>query len=276
MPELPEAETIARGLDHLARGRRLLKARVLTAGICERRVKFPVGARVRGASRRAKKVLLTFEGGATLLISLGMTGQVLRRDGNGLPAHTHLILTFDRGLELLYVDPRRLGRLEPARVATTMLAPAEEVAVWCDGRFGAEPLDTTWPEFKRLVGGRRKVFKQLFLDQRPIAGLGNIYADEVLFRAGVYPKARPADLNDEELKRVWREMRAVLRQAIRACGTTFRDYRTATGAAGGFVTRLYVYGREGDPCRRCGKPIVRLNWPTGRSTHYCPTCQPER
>lgn len=276
MPELPEAETIARGLDRLARGRRLLKARILTAGICERRLTFPVGAKVRGASRRAKKVLLTFEGDITLMISLGMTGQVLQRDGRSLPAHTHLILTFDRDLEFLYVDPRRLGRLEPARVATTMLAPAREVAAWCDSRFGAEPLEITWPEFKRLVGGRRKVFKQLFLDQRPIAGLGNIYADEVLFRAGVHPKARPADLGDDELKRVWREMRAVLRQAIRACGTTFRDYRTATGATGDFVKRLYVYGREGQPCRRCGRAIVRMNWPAGRSTHYCPRCQAER
>jgi formamidopyrimidine-DNA glycosylase len=276
MPELPEAETIARGLDRLAHGRRLLKARVLTAGICERRLKFPVGAKVRGASRRAKKVLLTFEGDTTLMISLGMTGQVLRRDGHGLPPHTHLVLTFDRGLELLYVDPRRLGRLDPARVATTMLASAAEVAAWCDSRFGAEPLETMWPAFKRLVGGRKKVFKQLFLEQRPIAGLGNIYADEVLFRAGVHPKARPADLNDEELKRVWREMRAVLRQAIRACGTTFRDYRTATGASGDFVKSLYVYGRAGGPCRRCGHPIVRMNWPAGRSTHFCPTCQPER
>ncbi len=273
MPELPEAETIARGLDELIRGRRLLGARCLTKGICERRSKYPVGARVRAVGRRGKKVLVHFDDGTTLMVSLGMSGQ-LRRGGAPRPKHTHMVLKFE-GLELLYVDPRRLGRLSPARVATTLLAPEAEVARWCDRRLGPDALDVTWAEFRARFGSRRGAFKPLLLNQRVLAGVGNIYADEVLHRAGVHPKARPVDLSADGLRRVHRAAKAVLERAIKACGTSFRDYVTPTGASGDFGNSLAVYGREGERCLRCGSPVARLKWPPGRSTYYCPSCQKE-
>jgi formamidopyrimidine-DNA glycosylase len=274
MPELPEAETIARGLDALISGRRLVGTRWLTKGICERRSKYPVGARVAAVGRRGKKVLVHFDDGTVLLVSLGMSGQLRRRPNGAMPKHTHVILKFE-GLDLLYVDPRRLGRLTPSRVATTMLAPEAEVARWCDGRLGPDAVDVSWPEFRERVGERRGAFKPLLLNQRVLAGIGNIYADEILHRARVHPKTRPVDLSLERLRRVHRAAKAVLERAIKACGTTFRDYVTPTGASGDFGDSLAVYGREGRPCRKCGSPVARLRWPPGRSTHYCPSCQPE-
>jgi formamidopyrimidine-DNA glycosylase len=274
MPELPEAETIARGLDSLIRGRKLVSMRCLTSGICERAAKYPVGARVGAVGRRGKKVLVHFDDGVTLLVSLGMSGQLRRRPNGPLPRHTHIILKFE-GLDLLYVDPRRLGRLTPSRVATTMFAPAAEVARWCDGRLGPDALGVTWAEFRARLASRRGAFKPLLLNQRVLAGVGNIYADEVLHRAGVHPKARPVDLSADELRRVHRAAKAVLKKAIKACGTSFRDYVTPTGASGDFGNSLAVYGREGERCRKCGSLVARLRWPPGRSTYYCPSCQTE-
>lgn len=273
MPELPEAETIARGVDALIRGRRLLGARCLTKGICERKINYPVGARVSAVSRRGKKVFVHFDDGTTLMVSLGMSGQ-LRRANAPLPKHTHMILKFE-GLELLYVDPRRLGRLTPSRVATTLLAPEADVARWCGRRLGSDALDVSWREFHARVGSRRGAIKPLLLNQRVIAGVGNIYADEILHRAGVHPKARAADLSEGKLRDVHRAVKTVLRRAIKACGTTFRDYVTPTGERGDFGAFLAVYGREGERCRRCGAEVKRLAWPPGRSTYYCPSCQPE-
>jgi len=275
MPELPEAETIARQLDALLRGRRLVAFRQLTAGICERRARAPVGVCVAGVGRRGKKVLVNFENGATLLVALGMSGQLRRRDGGPFPPHTHLVLSFDEA-EVIYVDPRRLGRLDVARPATTMLAAEAAVAAWCDRRLGPDALSIGWPEFRERVGKRRGAFKPLLLNQRVVAGVGNIYADEVLHRAGVHPRTRPADLADDELRRVHRALRAILAKAVAHAGTTFRDYVTPRGDAGDFAGFLAAYGREGEPCRRCGGRIRRLSWPAGRSTFYCPRCQRPR
>jgi formamidopyrimidine-DNA glycosylase len=272
VPELPEAETIARGLDRLIRGRRLSAARCLTAGICERSVKYPIGDRVAAVGRRGKKVLVRFRGGSTLLISLGMSGQ-LRRRGNGpMPAHTHMLLSFE-GRDVIYVDPRRLGRLRPDRVATTMWAADGRVAAWCGGRLGPDALDVGWEDFAAAFRGRKGAIKPLLLNQRVVAGVGNIYADEVLFRAGVHPRRRVASLSARRLRRVHEAVRRVLAEAVAKCGTTFRDYVTPSGEAGGFGGFLNVYGREGEKCRRCGARIRRLSWPAGRSTFYCPRCQ---
>jgi formamidopyrimidine-DNA glycosylase len=274
MPELPEAETIARGLDDLIRGRKLTRLRCLTPGICERAVNYPVGARVAAVTRRGKKVLVHFDDGTTFLVSLGMSGQLRRRPEGPLPKHAHVVLSFD-GLDVLYVDPRRLGRLCPSRVATTMLAAAGRVASWCDERLGPDAAAVSWPEFRERVGRRRGALKPLLLNQRVIAGIGNIYADEILHRAGLHPQKAAASLAAAELRRLHRATTHVLRQAIDACGTTFRDYVTPTGANGDFGASLGVYGREDEPCRKCGTAIKRLPWPPGRSTHYCPRCQPK-
>ncbi len=273
MPELPEAETIARGLDAIIRGRRLRAARCVTKGICERSVAYPVGARVAAVTRRGKKVLLNFDDGTVLLVSLGMSGQLRKRNAGPLPAHTHIILKFE-GTDILYVDPRRLGRLAPPGAATTMLARAAAIDAWCAVHLGPDALTITWPDFRSRVGGRRRAFKPLLLEQRVIAGVGNIYADEILHRARVHPKARPADLSGDALRRVHRATRTVLARAVKYCGTTFRDYVTPTGATGAFGAFLKVYGREGERCRRCGARIRRLGWPAGRSTYFCPDCQP--
>ena len=211
MPELPEAETIARGLDTLIRGRRLLGARSLTKGICERLSKYPVDARVSGVSRRGKKVLVHFDDGTALLVSLGMSGQLRRRPNGPLPKHTHMVLRFE-GLDLLYVDPRRLGRLTPSRVATTMFAPDREVARWCDGRLGLDALDVSWAEFRARLALRRGAFKPLLLNQRVIAGVGNIYADEALFLARLHPLRAAGSIGPREARR----LRAAVLETLQA------------------------------------------------------------
>jgi len=274
MPELPEAETIARGLGVLISGRRLRAARCLLRAICDRRVKFPVGARVAGVGRRGKKVLIHFDNDTTLLIALGMSGSLQRRNGP-LPRHTHLVMDFG-DMEIIYVDPRRLGRLRPAAPATTMLARRGAVKAFCESRLGPDADVVGWSDFRARFTGRRAPIKVLLLNQRLVAGIGNIYADEILYRARVHPRTRPAEMNDGALRRVHRAARVILNRAIAACGTTFRDYVTPAGARGAFGASLQVYGRAGERCRRCGAVIRAERWPPGRTSHFCPRCQRRR
>jgi len=259
----------------LLAGRRLVGVKRLFAEICDRRVAFPVGATCLGVRRRAKKVILDFSDGSSLLISLGMTGQVRERERGPLPPHTHLVLSFE-GREVIYVDPRRLGRLAASGAATTMWAARGDVNAWCDRQFGPDALDVPWEEFRRRLGASRGCIKTLLLNQKVLAGIGNIYADEALFRAGVHPRTPARDVPLEKLKKLYQALRGILRQSINASGTTLRDYVTSAGAPGDFARRLKVYGREGAACPRCGTPVRRLRWPAGRSSFYCPRCQRER
>lgn len=270
MPELPEVETTRRGLEPHVRRRRIVALEVY-----ERRLRWPVaarlpaavaGQRIAGISRRAKYLLLELQFG-TLLVHLGMSGNLrVVKVGEPRRTHDHFDLVLDSGKALRFNDPRRFGsllytRADPERHPLLKhLAPEP-----FDAAFDAQYL---W----RVTRRRRVAIKQLLMNSHLVVGVGNIYASEALFRARIAPGRRAATLSRAETAQLLRAVRAVLAQAIRAGGTTLRDYVGADGAPGYFRQRLYVYERAGKPCRRCGT-AVRTRTQGQRSTYYCPACQ---
>jgi formamidopyrimidine-DNA glycosylase len=270
VPELPEVETTRRGLAPHARRRRILALKVY-----EPRLRWPVpatlprklaGARIERVGRRAKYLLLKLDAG-TLLLHLGMSGN-LRAVPAATPRlkHDHFDLLLDSGLALRFNDPRRFGSLlytaeDPSRhVLLRHLAPEPFARA-----FDADYL-------YRISRGRRVALKQFIMNSHLVVGVGNIYASEALFRARLKPQRRAASLTRAEAAALVRAVRTVLKLAIRAGGTTLRDYVGTDGTPGYFRQRLYVYERGGLPCRRCRTPIRALTQGQ-RSTYYCPTCQ---
>jgi formamidopyrimidine-DNA glycosylase len=270
VPELPEVETTRRGLAPHAR-----KRRIVALAVYEPRLRWPVprelpgrlaGRRIERVGRRAKYLLLELEAG-TLLLHLGMSGN-LRAVPASTPRlkHDHFDLVLDSGLALRFNDPRRFGSLlytedDPARHALLRDLAPEPFA----RGFSPEYL---W----RVSRGRRVALKQFIMNSHLVVGVGNIYASEALFRARLRPRRRAASLTRAEAARLVRAIRTVLKLAIRAGGTTLRDYLGADGAPGYFRQRLYVYERAGKPCRRCGAKVRSLTQGQ-RSTYYCPACQ---
>jgi len=270
LPELPEVETTRRGLAPHVRRRRIVALEVY-----ERRLRWPVAARLPAAvagkritrlGRRAKYLLLGLESG-TLLLHLGMSGN-LRVVNAAEPRrrHDHFDLVLDSGKALRFNDPRRFGsliftRADPQRHPLLASLAPEPFAAAFDAQY-------LW----RVTRKRRVAIKQLLMNSHLVVGVGNIYASEALFRARIAPGRRAATLSRAEAARLVRAVRAVLAQAIRAGGTTLRDYVGADGAPGYFRQRLYVYERAGRPCRRCGT-AVRARTQGQRSTYYCPSCQ---
>lgn len=274
MPELPEAETLARGIRPHLLGRTVRTVEVHHADVLRTDprsfARAMVGRTVEGVGRRAKNLVFRLAPDGVLVVNLGMTGWLSVR---GIPGHdpppaTHPAVTFllDGGARLVYDDIRRFGTLE--------FFDDEE---WREreARFGPEPLDARYTA-RRLaadLGASRSPVRNWLLDQRRVAGVGNIYANEALFFAGVHP-ARPArEVDDGEARRMHRALRRILRRAIDAGGTTIRNYRSAEGERGRFVQSLEVYGREGEPCSRCTTPIERVVL-ANRSAFFCPRCQP--
>jgi formamidopyrimidine-DNA glycosylase len=283
VPELPEVENIALGLREALVGRCVQRVWVgspmIVRGPCRRRWRLFMqelaGRRVVRVTRRAKRLVLALEGKLALVFQLGMTGKFLlpasaEARAQARPKHTHLILFLSGGRELWFVDPRRFGRvwclhdLDP---------DAPEAAMEAAGLtpLGPEPLTLRPTLFAALVSTARPI-KALLLDQSRIAGLGNIYTDESLWAAGIHPARTGASLTAPEAARLLREIKHVLRRAIRAGGTTFSDFRNVHGDMGRFRSHLNVYGRRGALCPRCGTPIERLVL-AGRGTHLCPRCQ---
>ena len=270
MPELPEVETTRRGLAPHAR-----KRRIVALAVYEPRLRWPIaralarqvaGRRIERVGRRAKYLLLELESG-TLLLHLGMSGNL-----RAVPAttprlkHDHFDLLLDSGLALRFNDPRRFGSLlytpdDPAEHPLLKHLAPEPFAKGFDAAY-------LW----RISRGRRVALKQLLMNSRLVVGVGNIYASEALFRARLRPQRRAASLTRVECARLVRAVRTVLKLAIRAGGTTLRDYLGADGAPGYFRQRLYVYERKGEPCRRCGTAVRSLTQGQ-RSTYYCPRCQ---
>ena len=270
MPELPEVETTRRGL-----APRVRRRRITSLAVYERRLRWPVtrglpqklaGQRIVRVGRRAKYLLLELESG-TLLLHLGMSGN-LRAVPADTPRlrHDHFDLVLDSGLALRFNDPRRFGSL-----LYTSGAPAEHPLL---ARLGPEPFAAAFDAeyLFRITRRRRVAIKQLLMNSRLVVGVGNIYASEALFRARIRPQRQARTLSRADAARLVRAVRAVLNQAIRAGGTTLRDYLGADGAPGYFRQRLYVYERRGQPCRRCRTP-VRAVVQGQRSTYYCPSCQ---
>jgi len=277
MPELPEVETVVRGLRLSLPGRSVVEVRFGktdfvedSAGIAER---LP-GMRIANVTRLGKFICIGFEPGAAqgaasaklnLIIHLGMTGQLtVIRCGESIAPHTHVFFLLDDGRELRYMDIRRFGRM--------LLVPESELANF-EGQLGKEPLEISAEEFCRQFGSRRARIKALLLDQRILRGIGNIYADESLFRARVHPARIAENLAKKQLLALHRAVREVLEEAIRSRGSSISNYIDSEGNRGEFQLRHRVYQRTGKPCFRC-KAIIRRAIVAGRSSHFCLKCQP--
>jgi formamidopyrimidine-DNA glycosylase len=274
MPELPEVEVIRRGLAPLLVGRRFLAVKVgekrLRQQSSPRELRrWLPGRRLENLHRRGKYLRFDLEGGVTLVIHLGMTGRLLAGPppSPALP-HVHLVFKMEGGLDLIFQDTRRFGQV-------LVFAPGEEPAPLA--QVGAEPFSrkvtATW--LLDQARGRSRPIKNFLLDGRVLAGIGNIYACEILFAAGLHPATPVGRLTLKDWRRVLTETRRILQQAIEKGGTTVANYLNSRGESGLFQLELLVYGRAGEPCRRCGATILRLVQ-AGRSTFFCPVCQPDR
>jgi formamidopyrimidine-DNA glycosylase len=274
MPELPEVETVRRRLEPALAGRTLAQVAIADARLTrphdpELVARELEGERVAAVGRRGKYLLVRFESGRVLVIHLRMTGSLRHLPAGAVThdAHRRAVLTLDDGSEVAYRDVRRFG--------TWLLLEPGELEPYLAQRLGEEPLDAlfTAARLGERLHGRRAPVKAALLDQRTLAGMGNIYADEALWRARINP-LRPAEsLDRNELRRLHRGVRAALEHGIARRGSTLRDYRLPDGAAGTMQREFKVYGRGGEPCDRCGTPIAKTRV-AGRGTWYCPTCQP--
>ena len=267
MPELPEVETIANGVNERVRGSRIVA--VWTSGKPQT-FKSPeaeieevlTGARIERVRRVGKTVVVTLgreQGQAEFLVHLGMTGRLLVAEREvPLPPHTHAVLTLADGREVRFVDPRRFGRLSVVRQA--YVGP------------GAEPTTIGDGEFAVLFRGRKIAIKAALLNQSLLHGVGNIYADESLFRAGIRPTRQAGKLTRAELARLREALQKVLARAIALGGSSVSDYVDAEGMTGYFQIEHNVYGRGGEACKVCGTVIKKIVV-GGRGTHYCAVCQ---
>jgi formamidopyrimidine-DNA glycosylase len=279
MPELPEVETIARGLNQRVAGDRMES---VWLGSKPEPLKSPAkeivatleGKQIARVRRVGKHIVFDLESdsaavrsrmkrrpnpsNAQWIVHLGMTGRMLVCDpGAEIEKHTHAIARLASGRELRFVDPRRFGRLS---VSHDFEAP------------GSEPLAVELDRFLDLFKKRKTPIKSALLNQKLLSGVGNIYADEALFRAGIRPRRRAASLTREDLRQLYLSVQEVLKEAIALGGSSISDYVDADGEAGFFQLQHRVYGREGEPCLVCKTPVKRVVL-AGRSSHYCPKCQ---
>lgn len=273
MPELPEVETIARGLRAVLPGRRILTVRLGKTDFIDDPAAVEQhlpGSRIISVERYGKFLVLDLEsanGSARehfLLIHLGMTGRIVTCVPEArIAPHTHVFLALDDGSEVRYTDPRRFGRM------AVLPTSGRETAL---GLLGLEPLDATEQQFRERIASRRAHVKALLLDQHVLRGMGNIYTDESLWRAKVHPKRLGANLKRDELRKLYRAVQAILTEAIRLGGSSISDYVDSEGQPGEFQLRHRVYQREGKKCARCGTAIRRIIV-AGRSSYFCPRCQ---
>jgi formamidopyrimidine-DNA glycosylase len=273
MPELPEVETVRTRLAPLLTGRRLEHVDIadprLTRPFDPRAVAAELeGERVAEVGRRGKYLVLRFESGRALLIHLRMTGS-LRHGEPGVASadpHARAVVRLDDGSDVVYRDVRRFG--------TWLVVGPDDLEPYLTVRLGAEPLARAFTA-RRLgerLRGRRAPIKAALLDQRTLAGMGNIYVDEALWRARIHPLRPAADLDDDEIRRLTRAVKDALRAGIARQGATLRDYAAPDGRRGRMQEAFKVYGRSDEPCERCGTPIEKTRV-AGRGTWYCPACQ---
>jgi formamidopyrimidine-DNA glycosylase len=268
VPELPEVETTVRGLDKVLLGRELRRVeprradlrRAFPAGLGQRMT----GARVTRLGRRGKYGLIDTDRGDTMVFHLGMSGK-WRIDPEELGPHDHLLIETDEHLVVVLNDPRRFGSVD--------LVPTTELSDWGPlAELAPEPGEITAGELRERLRGRSASIKSLLLDQRIVAGLGNIYVCEALHRAHINPKRSAGRLSPASLAQLASAIREVIGEAIEAGGSTLRDYARPDGELGYFSKRFAVYDRESQPCLSCEAPVRRIVQ-GGRSTFYCPKCQ---
>jgi formamidopyrimidine-DNA glycosylase len=280
MPELPEVETVVRGLRLSLPGRTIVEVRFGKTDFVENPGEIAEclpGLRISNVTRLGKFICVEVEtceqsAGPTapppkvyLIIHLGMTGRLtVIHSGESIVPHTHAFFALDDGRELRYTDVRRFGR---------MLVVPESGLPEFTGRLGKEPLEISAEEFCRIFGSRSARVKALLLDQRVLRGVGNIYADESLFRARLHPARIAGNLTQKQLLALHAAVRKVLAEAIRSRGSSISDYVDSDGNRGEFQLRHRVYQRDGKPCLRCKSKIKRMIV-GGRSSHFCPRCQP--
>lgn len=274
MPELPEVETIVRCLRPHLVGLEIEAVRVFFPPLIRNEDKSVLGelegARVCGLRRRGKMILLDCHNGFSLLFHLKMTGQLLfSSTETPLDKHVRLIISFQASAqELRFRDVRKFGFVRLLRTEEIMEAPEIRLV-------GPEPINLDWPSFLRCIQGRRGRLKSLLINQRIIAGIGNIYGDEILFQARLHPADDLSRLQPTDLKRLRKMIPFILQKAISGRGTSIRDFRDGDGLEGGYQSHLRVYGRESEPCFRCGAKIRRLRL-SGRSSFFCPRCQKKK
>lgn len=274
MPELPEVETLVREIRPALEGRRIdgvtiYDVRVLNVSkACFRRK--VSGRRIERVWRRGKWIVIDLDSGDSLLIQLRMTGQI-RLVPAKPPDHQRLEFRLDDGSRVWYCDTRCLGRV-------ALLDPEQLAEAISEDHQGPEALEIEVADLSRRMKRTRRNIKPVLLDQRVLSGIGNIYADEILHAAGLHPERPAVELTPQECRRLHREIGRILRSAIQHGGSTLGDgrYQTAYGKRGGYQERHHVYGREGEPCPACQTPVVRkrIAGLTGRSSYFCPVCQP--
>jgi formamidopyrimidine-DNA glycosylase len=273
MPELPEVETVRTRLEPLLTGRRFERVEISDPRLVRPFEPAEVaaeleGERVAAVDRRGKYLIVRFESGRALLVHLRMTGSL--RHTSGEPAgdpHRRALVRLDDGSDLAYRDVRRFG--------TWLLLEPGELEPYLGARVGEEPFDAlfTAARLGERLARRRAPIKTALLDQRTLAGLGNIYVDEALWRARIHP-LRPAEsLDRTELRRLHKAVRAALEAGIARQGSTLRDYALPDGSSGSMQDEFKVYGREGEPCDRCGEALAKTRV-AGRGTWFCSSCQP--
>jgi formamidopyrimidine-DNA glycosylase len=278
MPELPEVEVIRRDLEREVVGKRVKSveadgmrsirrhhSRKQFAGHLE-------GKKMTAVERRGKYILVKIEGGEVLVIHLGMSGQLIRTKGTReqMSKHTHVVITFTQGGQLRFIDPRTFGEM----FVTDFDIVEKEVTELA--HLGIDPLENSmsWDAFGRLVASKHMKLKALLMDQKFLAGIGNIYSDEILWGAGLRYYRMSDSLSPEEIRRLYRAMMEILQEAVKYRGSSLADeqYVDLYGKPGEFQLHHKVYAREGEACRRCRKPLVRQRV-GGRSTFFCEACQ---
>jgi formamidopyrimidine-DNA glycosylase len=272
MPELPEVETLRRSLVKKVKGNKIVDLTITLPKMVRRFISWKeLIKRVRGHTlvaikRRGKSLLFILDTPDVLIVRLGMTGQLIWSSQSRpvkVDKYTHIIFHFEKGERVLFRDVRQFGE--------AYLAERREVEKIL--KMGAEPLKKDFtPEVLGTITSSTVKIKNLLMDQRRIAGIGNIYSDEILFEAGIHPLKRACSLGGSELKSLHKAIGMILQEAIACKGDTFSDYRTLSGGQGTYQHFHRVYQREGESCRRCSGSIVRVKV-SGRSCHYCPECQ---
>jgi formamidopyrimidine-DNA glycosylase len=278
MPELPEVEVMRRDLEREVVGKKIKAVEVSGTRSVRRHknrkefITVLTGRKITGVQRRGKYLVLKLDGNDALVVHLGMSGQLLRAKTarEKAPKHTHVAITFTQGGLLRFVDPRTFGEM--------FVAPYDELDQQVDelAHLGLDPLETalSWELFGRMLAEKKSKLKPLLMDQKFIAGIGNVYSDEILFEAGLKWERQSDSLSQQEVRRLYRAISETLQDAVKYRGSSLADeqYVDLFGKPGEYQSHHQVYGREGESCMRCRRPIVRARY-SNRSTFYCDACQ---